>query len=93
MVDQMLFKLLSELAAEGLYVVELFGYLLPNLQDLFINISRQEMCPLSRVLGSFFDVFDQFLHGLLLCFLKSLNLIHCISNQPLIQIFALLISL
>ena len=93
MVDQMLLELLGELAGQGLDVVDLFGDLLSYLQDLLVDISRQEVGSFGRVLGSIFDILRKFCNRLFSAFLDSIEFLHNVLDQALIEIFGFLISL
>lgn len=92
-VDQVLLELLGELAGQSLDVVDLFGDLLTDLQDLLIDVSRQEVSTFSRVLGSIFDILRKFCNRLFSAFLDSIEFLHNVLDQALIEIFGFLIGL
>ena len=85
----MLLKLLSELGAQCLNTIDLLCNLLPNLNDFFIDVSTEEMRPLSRVMSCVFNVFHQLLQGLITGLLDCSHFNHHILDQALDQLLAL----
>ena len=61
MVNQMLLELLCKFGTKSLYVIYLFGDLLANLENFFVYIPTKEVGPLSRVVGTVFDILHQLL--------------------------------
>jgi len=93
MVDQMLFELLHQLRCMPLDTFELLKHLLPDFQNLLINVSTQEVSSLSWVLSRFFDIFNQFLNCNISLFFCLVHFKHHVSNKTLIQVLRLFISL
>ena len=58
MINQVLLELLSELGTQGLDVLNLLGDFASDLNDLLIDVAREEVCTLGRVMRCIFYILD-----------------------------------
>ena len=79
-VNKMLFELLSQFTAKSLDAIDLFGHPLTNLDNFLINVSRQEVSPLSRVLSCLLDFFTKLLSNRFRIVSHRSQLLHYIFN-------------
>ena len=82
-IDQVLFELLSQFGTEHFEVLGLLSCFLIDLDDLFVDVSAQEVGSLSWVLLSFFHFSEDFAHVAILTFFNLGDLCHNILEQIL----------
>ena len=92
MVNQVLLELLGELGAEDLQIFSLFASFLIDLDNLFVDVSAEEVSSLGRILLSLLDFLQNLADIAVLALLDGCDLIHHILEQVLHQLLRLLIT-
>lgn len=88
----MLLELFSKFGAENFQVLCLFSRLLIDLNDLFIDVSAEEVSSLCRVLLCLFDFFQNLANVTILALFDCCDLVHDVLEQILHKLLGLLIA-
>ena len=92
-IDQVLFELFSQFGTEHFKVLSLLSCFLIDLDDLFVDVSAQEVGSLGRVLLSFFNFSEDFANVAVLTFFNLRDLCHNILQQILHEHLSFLVAI
>ena len=92
-VDQVLFELLGQLAAQRLDTVDLLGDALADLDDLLVDVAGEEVRALGRVLSRVLRLLLQLSGELLAVVANRGQLLHDVLDQALVEVLGLLVGL